>query len=178
MSRMTNSQKKSTIITVVVVAALLICFAVTSAMTAGFTKWEPEDPVVNEKNLYANAEVLLKDSNDGKGIVIDVEESTGALVLNGKASEDLSYTLATVELDEGTYTLEACKDASYAGIHVTATANGETIAFDFTPGNTLVIDADGTVVTIKVEIAKDTSLYNVKVRPVIYTGDESVKFYG
>ena len=175
---MTNSQKKTMWITLAVVLVMFIAFGMISSVTAGFTDFEAKDPVVNEDNFFADATIELKDSNDGYGVRVDVEESTGAVTLNGTASQDRSDKLATVTLDKGTYTLEACDKASLAGIYVTATVGDKVVNFDFTPNNVLEITADDTVVTITIEICEDTQLNNVKVRPVIYTGDESVKFYG
>lgn len=172
---MTKSQKKTMIVTLAVTLVLFIAFGMISSMTQGFTNFDRE---VNEANLYGSAEVVLVDSNDGNGVRIDVDEETGAFVLNGKAASDLEYMVATITLDKGEYTLEACDKASKAGVYLTAEIGDNVTYFDFTPGNTLNIAADNTTVTIMLYIADDVQLNNVKVLPVIYTGDESVDFYG
>ena len=174
---MTKSQKKTMIITLAVTLILFIGFGMISSMTQGFTDFEIE-PTVNESNFYADIELDIVDRHDPKGLKVSVEEETGAFTLNGKPTEAINYTVGTIVLNKGEYKLEALDNASHAGVYLTATANGKTVDFDFTPDNVLTIASDNTEVTIEVHVAKDVQLNSVKVLPVIYTGNESVDFYG
>ncbi len=111
-----TKQKKIMFMTIAVVFILLVLFAVISAVTAGFTKWKPDPKAINPDNLYSTADISLVDMKDGNGITLDIDEDTGAIVVNGRstASEDLVYNIGTVELYKGEYTLTACKNASSA----------------------------------------------------------------
>lgn len=175
---MTKSQKKTMIVTLAVTLVLFIGFGMISSMTQGFTNFEVPEPTVNESNFYGTIELDIVDRHDPKGLKVSVEEETGAFTLNGKPTEAIDYTVGTIVLNKGEYKLEALDNASHAGVYLTATANGKTVEFDFTPDNVLTIASDNTEVTIQVYVAKGVELNNVKVLPVIYTGDESVDFYG
>ncbi len=174
---MTSGQKKTMWITLGVVLIMFIAFGVISSMTAGFTNWEPEEAKVNPNNLYSTVELAIKDSNTGDGIVVDVDEETGAMKFKGTATKDLEYVVGTVTLDKGTYTFNASDKASNSTMYITATAGSQVIKSDFTPGNTFDVAVDGTEFEIVVHIVKGTTLYNVDILPVIYTGDEAVDFY-
>ena len=133
---------------------------------------------VNPDNLYTVECVELVDKNDGSGIVVDVNEKNGAIVLNGTASEDTTYVVGNITLDKGTYTLSAIKGASRSTVYMTATVGANSpYYFDFTPGNTIEISEDDTSVELKIVIAKDCELDNVQVLPVIVSGDEIGDFY-
>ena len=134
-------------------------------------------PKVNPDNYYSTAAISIEDMNDGNGITVEVEERTGAITLDGTAEEDLTYTIGTVTLDAGEYVLTAVDGASKNTVYVSATANGNSTNFDFRPGNTLVVEADDTVVTLTIHITYGTKLNNVKVLPCISGGDEPVSFY-
>ena len=134
---------------------------------------------VNENNLYTVSCMTLTDRNDGSGIIVNVDERTGAITLDGKYNGDgaMDISVGSVDLKAGTYTLTACDRASLAGIYVTITANGIPYEFDFTPGNTVDITGDFTNCEIKIHVAEGTELNNVKILPVIVPGDEAESFY-
>ena len=134
-------------------------------------------PSISESNYYSTAEVTIKDMNDGNGVKVTVNDKTGAITLNGKAEESLTYNVGTVELDKGEYTLTAINVASKNTVYLTATSGETTYNFDFVPGNTIEIDADGTVFTLKLHIAEGADLSNVKVLPTIVSGDTAGDFY-
>ena len=133
-------------------------------------------PKVNPDNYYSAAEIVLTTQNDGNGVSVEVNERTGAIVLNGKAEDDLTYLVGTVTLNEGTYTFTAIDEASKNTVYVKATINEVDHYFDFT-GNTFDIAADETEVTISICVKIGTELDNVKVLPTIVEGEESGKFY-
>ena len=176
-NRLSKNQKKTMGITIGAVAALLVVFAVLSAFTSGFTNFEVPVPTINPDNFYSNAELVIVDSNNGNGVRVDVDENTGALEFDGTAAVDLTYTVGTVVLNKGTYTLTASNKTSLAGIYVTAEHDDDVEYFDFTPSNTIDVVSDGTEYTIVVHIAKGTSLNHVDILPVISSGDEIVDFY-
>lgn len=176
-TRMTTSQKKSTVLTVGIVALLLVAFALCSAMTAGFTDWEPKMPTVNPDNLYSTVDLEIVDSNTGYGIAVNVDETTGAIELDGTATDDLDYVVGTVTLNKGTYTLTSSNKTSKAGVYVTATSGDSETFFDFTPYNVIEVTADNTVYTITIHINEGTTLNHVDILPVIASGEDTVSFY-
>lgn len=176
-TRMTTSQKKSVWLTVGIVTLLLVAFALCSAMTAGFTDWEPKQPTVNPDNYYSTVELELESCRPGDGIIITVDENTGAIELDGKATKDLEYVVGTVTLNKGTYNLTSSDVTSNAGVYVTATTGSDVTYFDFTPHNVVEVAADNTVYTITIHINEGTSLYHVDILPVIAAGEDTVNFY-
>ena len=176
-TRMTTSQKKSTMLTVGIVVLLLVAFAVCSAMTAGFTDWEPKMPTVNPDNYYSKADIELESCRPGDGIIITVDENTGAIELDGKADKDLEYVVGTVTLNKGTYNLTSSNKTSKAGVYVTATSGDSVTYFDFTTDNVIEVAADNTVYTITIHINEGTTLNHVDILPVIASGEETVNFY-
>jgi len=173
---MTKSQTKTIIVCVGIMLVLLVGFGVLSSMTAGFTDFEPKEPTLNSDNLYTADGVTLVSTNDGNGVAITVDDN-GAIELDGTADTTLKYTVGTVTLDAGTYTLSAYNKASRAGVYLTATDGENTYDFDFTPANTIEIEEDGTELTIELIIAKGTSLNRVDILPVIMPGEETGDFY-
>ncbi len=175
---MRRSQKKTIFTVTVIVAVMLLAFAALSFMTAGFTQLSADQKTINPDNLYSTANIILEDTNDGNGITIDIDKN-GAIKLSGKsvAENDLTYTIGTVTLDKGEYTLTACSKASFGGVYVIATVGSDVTYFDFTPGNVLEITADDTVVTLQLVVAEGAALSNVKVLPVISEGENIVDFY-
>ena len=134
-------------------------------------------PSVHPDNMYANVDLALESMNDGQGVTVEVTERTGAITLDGKAEDDLTYVIGTVELDEGTYTITALEGASKNTVYVTATVGDVDTNFDFT-GNELEIMSDNTAVTLTIHIKVGTELNNVKVLPVIADAElEDVSFY-
>ena len=131
----------------------------------------------NEANVYTVECMTLKNSNDGRGITVDVDDRTGAIKLNGKATEDIAYTVGKVNLKEGTYTLTAIDGAAKNSVYVTVDINGTAYSFDFTPGNTITVNGDFTDCTITLHIVEGAELRNVSVLPTIVEGDEAQNFY-
>ena len=178
-----SSNKKTKIWKVIALAlASVLCIgAIAGGM--GILKLDKETakdklfPKINSDNLYSEAVISLESMNDGNGVEVEVDERTGAIVLDGTAEEDLDYVIGTVKLDKGEYILTAVDGASKNTIYVSATAGESSTNFDFRPGNTLTVDADDTVVTLTMHITYGTKLNNVKVLPCISGGDEPVSFY-
>ena len=131
----------------------------------------------NDKNIYTVECMTLEDSNEGRGVVVDVDERTGAIKLNGKATEDIELTVGAVDLKEGEYTLTAIDCAGRSGIYATLTVDGTEHYFDFTPGNTITVNGDHTECQITITILEGTELKNVTVLPTVVEGDEAQSFY-
>ena len=131
---------------------------------------------VNENNLYTVDCCELEDTNDGSGIVIDVDERTGAITVSGTADESAEYVVGTVVLDKGTYTFTAVKGGTISTIYMTATNGSEVIKADFT-GNQIVIETDGTEVVLTLHIAGEKEFNNKDVLPVIVPGEKSGDFW-
>lgn len=127
---------------------------------------------VNEDNLYQSATVTLVDSNDGRGISVDVNEKNGVITLNGNASEDITLTVGTVTLEAGEYTLTAIKNGGLNSIYMSAGA----VNFDFTPDNVLK-PTSTTTYTLTIVIKEGTELKNLAVMPIIASGTESVEYF-
>ena len=181
MAKQKTCKKVTPLVIIVMIMAIVLLFG---AVAAGMgilvvdkdTAADKLLPKVNEANYYSSADVTLKTQNDGNGISINVNERTGAIELDGKAEDDLTYVIGTVTLNEGTYTFTAIENASKNTVYVKATVNGVDHYFDFT-GNTFDIAADETDVTLTLCVKVGTELNNVKVLPTIVEGEESGKFY-
>ena len=179
----TTTKKKLKIVGVI--AGIMAAILALGAVAGGFgilkvDKDKAKDvllPAVNSDNYYAEATVTLEDMNDGNGVVVKVDERTGAITLDGKAETDLTYEIGTVKLDAAKeYTGTAIKGGSKASVYVAATYGEESINFDFV-GNTFEIAEDETVVTLTIHIAEGTNLDNLKVLPTIVKGDKAGSFY-
>ena len=131
----------------------------------------------NENNIYTVECMTLVDSNDGRGVTVDVDERTGAIKLNGKATEDIDHDVGAVDLKAGTYTFTAIDGAAKNSVYVTININGTEKEFDFTPGNTFEVNGDYTNCVITIYIKEGAELHNVSVLPVIVEGDEAQNFY-
>ena len=172
--------KKSTIRIICIILGVVILGGVIAFSTGLFKVDEDRTDEVfgkklNEDNLYTVECKTLEDSNDGYGVIIDVDEKKGGIKLDGTASKDMTFVVGKVALKEGTYTLTACEQASMNGIYVTASYASVTHNFDFTP-NQMTLEND-TEVTITIHIAEGTKLNNVWVLPVIVEGTEAGSYY-
>ena len=127
---------------------------------------------VNEDNLYQTATITLVDSNNGKGVSVDVNEKNGVITLNGNASEDMEFTIGTVTLEAGEYTLTAIKNGGLNTVYVDA----GNVHFDFTPGNVLK-PSETTSYTLKIYIKEGTELNNLTIMPIIAAGTESIDYF-
>ena len=176
---MKKSTKKTLIIVVIAMAAtMLLGFA-----TSGFTNWNKDDmkaqfeKQVNPDNFYT-VECLTDNlkANDGNGVYFEIDEETGAIVADGVAQDDYEVEFATVKLNKGKYTITAIEDASYASIYVDGKIGDTQVKVDFT-GNTFDVAGDNTTLTLTLHIVKGTKLNNVKILPVIVSGEEAGDFY-
>lgn len=166
----------------------LVCIlgivALLGFVTNGFSSWS-KDTVkdklsrnLNEDNLYTVDCVTLEDSNLGNGVVVDVDEDTGVISLSGTPAADHTYTVGTIKLDKGTYTITAIEGAALNTVYMTLKeSGGNEHQFDFTPGNTITIGADDTECTLEIHVKADAELGSVKILPVIVSGDEAGEFY-
>lgn len=173
--------KKSTLRIIAIILGVVLLGGVIAFSTGLFAVDEDKQDEyfgrkVNEDNLYTVECLELYDTNDGDGISVDVDEKKGGIKLNGTANVDKTYTVGTVTVPAGTYTLTACDGASRAGVYVTASAGSTTYNFDFTPDNTVQISEEVTL-TITIHVAEDAELNNVWILPVIVEGDEAADFY-
>ena len=132
---------------------------------------------VNPDNLYTVDALTLYDQNQGKGIIVDVDEKTGAISLSGTATEDIELEVGTVTLKAGKYTLTAYDRASYAHCYVTASTDTTVYNFDFTPGNVIEVPDEDITITIKIHIVSGAEFDNTQILPVIVSGSESGSFY-
>ena len=168
----------------VIVLIAFTLFAFLGMLTNGFQSWD-KDTIqdnlsrdLNEENLYKADYLTISDQKDGNGLKIDVNEKTGAIVLNGttvEAYEDLY--IAHFTLDKGTYTLTAFEDASFNGVYLILEISDTSYYFDFTPGNTIEITADNTECSIVLNVAKGVELDDAIILPVIVSGDDAGEFY-
>ena len=167
------------IICIILVPVLLCGFL--GWLTGGFQNFDSESvgdkfaPEVNDKNLYTAECMTLKDRNAGDGIVVTVNDD-GSFKVKGTASEDITFEIGEVTLNEGTYTLTALKGASKASAYVKCVSDaGLDVYADFT-GNTFTVNTDNTVVTLGFAISEGTEI-NATVYPVIVAGEEAGDFY-
>ena len=131
---------------------------------------------VNEDNLYSVSIIDLVDSNDGKGVAVDVNEKNGVIILDGTASQDLTFTVGEITLEAGTYTLTAIKGAGLNSVYMVADTATVDYNFDFTPANTITL-TESTTFSLKINVAEGTELNNLQVMPVIVEGDEAADYF-
>lgn len=179
--------RKSTKTTLAIVALGMAIVIGLGFLTSGFQNWNMDDisskvsAKVNPDNYYSIQCIELKDTYDGDGVKIDIDEDTGVITLNGVANVDKTgdnaYRLGTLTLDAGSYTLTSYDYASYSGVYLTAQSASNNWKFDFTPGNVITIPSDNTEIILFLNIAKDATFSNVKIEPVIVSGSEVGKYW-
>ena len=141
---------------------------------------------LNPDNLYT-ADQLLFEANGkqktGAGLTIAVNDD-GSFVLDGKcsATETELIPFATVDLEEGTYTLTSGAATSKYGasLYLTPTTGAtedNTIPFDFGGVNGTVDTITAGKYYIMLSVAPETELDDVHFYPVIVKGDEAGEFY-
>ena len=181
MNKLNRPVKLKTLLIIVSIAMTVIMGL--GALTAGFTILKPNEiidyhsPKVNEDNLFNVEHLLVKDMNTGYGVKFDVNEENGSIKLKGTASDEIEVDFAQINLNAGTYTISAIEDGTKSTYYVTANVGGEDFDADFTPGNTFEVLSDNTTVTLRLHIAKDVSVDNVVVYPVIVSGEEAGSFF-
>lgn len=150
----------------------LVGFGLIINWTNGLQEFDMSRPL-NEDNLY-NADLLeLESGNPGDGVTISVNDN-GSFKVKGKADSDISYPIAEITLDKGTYTITALEGASKGGAYVMTTIAGTVVYADFT-GNTFTVDSE-TTVNLVLKIAEGTEI-NATVYPVIVEGDEAADYF-
>ncbi len=175
-----NFKKKRTLRTIAI-CALLVIVSTISLSVVGFASdgfqnkdvltWIKKD--VNEENLIkADAYVIKDDQDDGKGIKARVSED-GVIKLTGRATSDNSFTVCTVELAPGTYTISGAKSGDDFGLKVVG-PNLE--AKSGTSSATFTLDT-AQVVTVSIYVAQDTLLFNKKITPTLVTGTKAGNFF-
>ncbi len=157
-----------------VVAVVLVLVTCGTAVSL-INKYGPKD--LNEDNLYTVECMTLEDDKDGK-LKIDVNEKTGAIILDGKSGdEDETYEIGKIDLEAGTYTLTAIEGASLEKVYVTITANQTEYKFDIKGENTITLDADAEDCVITLHVMAEVEFEDLEILPVIVEGDEAADFY-
>ena len=163
--------------------AVILVVGVLGWATGGFQSFDKDSiksntaRKVNPDNLFTAECVSLKDTNDGYGVQLTVNDN-GSIKMKGTATADKAYVIGKVKLAEGTYTVTALDGASLGTAYVSVkigSASTEVNA-DFTPGKQITIAADDTEVTLTLHVVKDAEL-DATVYPVIVEGTEDGKFF-
>lgn len=160
---------------------IILCCGFLGWLTTGFTDFTGEgmgskfDGKINEDNLYSSESCTLKDSNDGSGVIISVNDD-GVITAKGKnnGATDLIYTIGNVSLEAGTYTFTAVNGGSLSTYYVEGIAGDDVVKADFT-GNTFIVE-ENTIVTLRLVIKPGAEI-NRNVLPVIVSGAEAADFY-
>ncbi len=174
--------RKSTKTTLIIVVISMAVVMLLGFATSGFTNWNKDDmkaqfeKQVNPDNFYTADCLLDFSSNDGYGIVFEVDQETGAIKVDGVAKQDYTVEVAKVTLDKGTYTFTAVEDAGRTTMYMNVSNGSVDFNCDFS-GNTVTIENDNTVLTLELHIVKDTKVSNVTVLPVIVAGEEAGEFF-
>lgn len=157
-------------------AVAIVLVLVTCGITASLVnKYGPKD--LNEDNLYTVECITLEDDKDGK-LEIDVNEKTGAIVLNGKSGDtEKTYEIGKIDLEAGTYTLTAIEDVSVETVYVTITVNQTVYNFDIKGENTITIDANAEDCVITLHVMPKIVFEDLEILPVIVEGNKAADFY-
>ena len=134
---------------------------------------------LNPDNLIdINGEGYIKSQNTARGVEIDVDED-GIIKLSGKATSSGTVTVATVELQPGTYTLSGVENPNIDEFGMRLQYGSGDVAFADTQSATFEITAVETV-SIIIYWADDYSFNmftNKKVMPVLVSGKTAGSFY-
>ena len=158
---------------IVICLVMLALFGAVLKFTNNFTEVDFSRPL-NENNQYTAECMTIKDSNDGNGIVISVNEN-GSFKVKGTATEDITKEIGKVKLAPGTYTATAIDGGAKNTVYVTYEFDGVTGHADFTD-RTFTVEVE-TEVTLTLHIEKD-SVINCTVYPVIVEGEANGSFFG
>ena len=176
-----NFKKKRTIRSIALIALMAVVCTI-SVSVVGFASngfkdkdvasWIERD--LNEENLIKVDSYKIKDEqDDGKGIKARVNDD-GVIKLSGKATSENSFTVCTVELPAGKYTISGLKSGDNYGLKVVGANNLGAKAG--TSSATFVLESPQTV-TVAIYVAEDTILFNKTVKPVLVSGAEAGDFY-
>lgn len=153
------------------------------ALTSGFTSWKPDDikgkfeKKRNEDNLITSEVVKLK---SGKSTTSDVRydvDENFVVTLNGVASaqEDLVY--GKIVLPAGTYCFTGAPDSTnktyILGLRKTGTTGDLTTRSDVG----VFTVATSTTYDIVIRVMENCSFNDVKIYPVIVSGDTPGEFW-
>lgn len=134
---------------------------------------------LNPDNLIdVTAEGYIKSQNTARGVEIDVDDD-GIIRLYGKSTSAGSVTVATVELQPGTYTLSGVSNPNIDEFGMRVQYGSGDVAFAGTESATFEIMATETVSVI-IYWADDYNFNiftNYKVTPVLVSGDKAGSFY-
>ena len=168
--------KRSTKNLLITVLIAVVCSSCLGWLTAGFQNFDVAQRFEKERNpdnLITISSVTLATTRHSSGIDVTVDED-GVVTLDGKVTEDIQLPYATVSLQPGEYILSGDEKGS-AGTYYLSIVVGEQTIYGNLDGKFTVETAGSYTITINVEA--DTQLRNVKLYPVINSGDSAVDFY-
>ena len=151
----------------------LVGFGLIINWTNGLQEFDMSRPL-NEDNLYSADLLELKSGNPGDGVAFNVNDN-GSFKVKGKADANVSYKIADITLDQGTYTITALEGASKGGACVEIDMLGSTYHADFTD-NTIIVVEDDTTITLTLKISEGTEI-NATIYPVIVEGNEAADYF-
>lgn len=128
----------------------------------------------NPDNFIKTENYLVKDKDtNDKGIDVTVKKD-GTIKLNGIASEDDEYVVASLSLDPGTYTISGMKsNKDSVGLKV---IYGSKEYFAGTSEDTFTL-ATKTTVSVVIYVSEGTWNINRTIRPVLVEGTTAGEFY-
>ena len=156
---------------------IFLLVAILGGLTASFamTAANGFDRELNPENIIDVDKYTVKDGDSsGKGIKVSVNDD-GVIKLNGEASENDEYTVTTLSLAAGTYTISGY-DSNSKGVTLKAVYNGTITAISGTTYATFTLETE-TSVSIVITIAEDYYCFNTTIKPVLVEGDEAGDFY-
>ena len=129
----------------------LVGFGFIINWTNGLQEFDMSRPL-NEDNLYTAELLEIESGNPGDGVTVNVNDN-GSFKVKGKADSDISYKIAEITLDQGTYTITALEGSSKGGACVEIEMLGSTYHADFTD-NTIIVVEDDTTITLTLKITE------------------------
>ena len=168
--------KKSTKNLLITVLIAVVCCSCLGWLTAGFQNFDVAqrfEKERNSENLITLTAVSLDTTRHSSGVDITVDEN-GVVTLDGKPSADVDLTYATVSLQPGEYILSGDGEGSASTCYLSIVVDVETIYGNL--DGTFTVTTAGTY-TVQIHMEEEAELNNVKLYPVINSGDTAVKFY-
>lgn len=168
------------------ICALCTCLAILGASLVGFisggfseknpTNWFDKDR--NPDNLLKVNDTYVKTHNTNRGIDVKVDKN-GVIKMSGKATSASSFTVQTVTLSAGTYTISGLANPNIDEFSMYAiySESGDR-AYADTESATFTISEE-TSVQVVISWAKDykISLANQTIKPVLVKGETAGEFY-
>ena len=163
---------------VVIFATLLGSLSLIGHFSDGFSNLKPTDWDLRERNEDNLLKNEFEGYNMGDGITATVD-NYGVITLNGtyKGEGSAEIVVDTVNLSAGIYTISGDnKGSNYTYRLIVVDSSDKIVATSGLDTATFTLPSTATV-SVKIEVFPDYECKNVKISPVLVSGDEAGEFF-